>query len=104
MEAEPELGRPLLPGLPHVRAEGVYAVRYEMAQTLEDVVSRRTRVLLFARDTTGDHALSLARLLAPELGWSTERVEHEAAALLMMVANERDVAGIPDGQPGVVVS
>ena len=31
MEADPELSRPLLDGLPYLRAEAVYAARYEMA-------------------------------------------------------------------------
>ena len=37
------LGEPLVPGLPYLRAEAVYAVRYEMATTLDDILSRRTR-------------------------------------------------------------
>ncbi len=45
MEADPQLGRPLLDGLPYLRAEAVYAARYEMAWTLDDVLSRRTRAL-----------------------------------------------------------
>jgi glycerol-3-phosphate dehydrogenase len=96
LEADPELARPLLPGMPHVRAEGVYAARYEMAQTLEDVLSRRTRALLFGRDVAADHALLVARLLAPELGWSPERVDGEVKAFLAVVATERASAQLPD--------
>ncbi len=40
---DPDLGAPLVPGLPYLRAEARYAVRHEMAQTLDDVLSRRTR-------------------------------------------------------------
>ena len=37
------LARPLIDGLPYLRAEVVFAARYEMAQTVDDVLSRRTR-------------------------------------------------------------
>ena len=40
------------PGLPYLRAEAVYAVRYEMATTLDDVLLRRTRAHLFDRPAT----------------------------------------------------
>ena len=39
------LGQPLVPTLPYLRAEAVYAARYEMARTLDDVLARRTRAL-----------------------------------------------------------
>jgi glycerol-3-phosphate dehydrogenase len=34
----PELAEPLVPGLPYLRAEAIYAVRPEMARTLDDVL------------------------------------------------------------------
>ncbi|MDP9441287.1 MAG: glycerol-3-phosphate dehydrogenase/oxidase, partial [Actinomycetota bacterium] len=40
---EPALGQPLVPGLPYLKAEALYAARYEMAHTLDDILSRRTR-------------------------------------------------------------
>ena len=36
--ADPTLGEPLVPGLPYLRAEAVYAARHEMATTLDDVL------------------------------------------------------------------
>src|SRR5262245_3015149 len=50
--ADPRLGDPLVPGLPYRRVEALYAARYEMATTLDDVLSRRTRARLRARDAT----------------------------------------------------
>jgi len=67
---DPDLAAPLVPGLPYLRAEAIYAVRHEMARTLDDVLSRRTRARLLARDASADAAASVAELLAPELGWS----------------------------------
>jgi acyl-CoA dehydrogenase len=45
-----ELKLPLIEGLPHIRAEAVYAGRYEMAASVEDFLYRRTRIALLARD------------------------------------------------------
>ena len=36
--ADPALGEPLVPGLPYRRVEALYAARYEMATTLDDVL------------------------------------------------------------------
>jgi glycerol-3-phosphate dehydrogenase len=68
--ADPTMAEPLVPGLPYRRAEALYAARYEMATTVDDVLSRRTRSRLLARDATAAAAADVAALLAPELGWS----------------------------------
>jgi glycerol-3-phosphate dehydrogenase len=96
IEADPELGRPLVPGLPYLRAEAVYAARYEMARTLDDVLSRRTRALLLARDASAAAALDVARVVAPELGWSPARVETEVAGYRAAATRAREAAGLPD--------
>ena len=67
--ADPVLAAPLVPGLPYVKAEAVFAVRAEMALTLSDVLDRRTRCRLLDRAATATAAESVARLLAPEWGW-----------------------------------
>src|SRR5439155_6610743 len=76
--ADPALGQPLVPALPYLRAEAVYAARYEMAHTLDDVLSRRTRALLLARDATAALAADIAALIAPELGWDDAEVARQA--------------------------
>ena len=45
-EGRPELLQPLVHGLPYLGAEVLYAVRDEMAQTVDDVLARRTRALI----------------------------------------------------------
>ena len=52
VERDPSLGEPLVAGLPHSRAEALYAVRYEMAATLADVLERRIRGLMLRREAT----------------------------------------------------
>ena len=46
---EPDGRRRIVPGLPHVRAEAVFASRYEMAVRLEDFTERRTDLALRAK-------------------------------------------------------
>jgi len=86
---DPDLGAPLVPGLPYLRAEARYAVQHEMARTLDDVLSRRTRARLLARDASADAAAAVAELLAPDLGWSDTVRDAEVAAYRASVAAER---------------
>jgi glycerol-3-phosphate dehydrogenase len=74
---QPSLGPPLVPGLPYLQAEVVYAARYEGAQTLEDVLRRRTRVALEDREGGLAAASDAAALLAAELGWDAARRQRE---------------------------
>ena len=79
--ADPSLGEPLVPGLPYIRAEAVYAVRHEMARTLDDVLTRRTRApTVRPRRPRVAAAPAVAALLARELGWDdaeTDRQLHD---------------------------
>jgi len=86
--SDPTLAEPLLPRLPYVRAEAIYAVRAEMATTLDDVLTRRTRARLFDRRATVDHAAEVAALIAPELGWDAARTAAEVDAYLAACAEE----------------
>jgi glycerol-3-phosphate dehydrogenase len=95
VQADPDLGRPLVASLPYLRAEAVYAARYEMAVTLDDVLSRRTRALLLGRDAAAAAADDVARLLAPELGWSEAEVERQVADFVARCETERRAADLP---------
>jgi glycerol-3-phosphate dehydrogenase len=77
---DPALGEPLVPGLPYLRAEVVHAARSEMATTVDDVLSRRTRARLIDRDGALAAVDDVARLLAGELGWDDETAAAQAAA------------------------
>ncbi len=50
--ADASLLTPLVPGLPYLRVEAVWAARQEMARTLTDVLARRTRCLILDRRAT----------------------------------------------------
>ncbi len=85
-----DLAEPLVPGLPYLRAEALWAVRHEMATTLDDVLSRRTRARILARDASVIAAASVATLIAPELGWDADEVERQVEQYAELVAHERE--------------
>ncbi|HET9091087.1 MAG TPA: glycerol-3-phosphate dehydrogenase C-terminal domain-containing protein, partial [Acidimicrobiales bacterium] len=60
-------------------AEAVFAVRDEMAGSLEDVLSRRTRALLLDAEATRRSAPAVCRLVGDELGWDDARRAGELA-------------------------
>jgi glycerol-3-phosphate dehydrogenase len=95
-DADSQLARPLVPGLPYLRAEAVWAVRAEMATTLDDVLSRRTRARLLARDASAAAATDVARLLAGELGWSDAERDREVTEYRRSVIAEREAAQLPE--------
>ncbi len=64
----PELATPIHPRLGVRRAEVVCAARHEMARTVEDVLSRRTRALILDARASMEAAPAVATLLAAELG------------------------------------
>jgi glycerol-3-phosphate dehydrogenase len=97
--ADPDLGRPLVPSLSYLRAEAVYAARYEMAHTLDDVLSRRTRALLLARDESAALAGDVAALVAPELGWDEAEAARQAEDFRGIAAAERAAAGLSETVP-----
>jgi glycerol-3-phosphate dehydrogenase len=96
IQRDPALGQPLVPTLPYLRAEAVYAARYEMAHTLDDILSRRTRALLLARDAAAAAAPDVARLVAPDLGWDETEIDRQVAAFVARAARERAEADLPD--------
>ncbi|MCI0654306.1 MAG: glycerol-3-phosphate dehydrogenase/oxidase [Methylococcaceae bacterium] len=72
-------GIKLHPDLPIIGAEVVWAVRSEMARTVEDVLSRRTRCLLVDAKASLSAAPRVAELMAAEMGldqaWQQNQVE-----------------------------
>ncbi|HEY8545019.1 MAG TPA: glycerol-3-phosphate dehydrogenase C-terminal domain-containing protein, partial [Acidimicrobiales bacterium] len=89
IDTTPDLGEPLVKGLPYRRAEAVYAVRYEMATTLDDVLSRRTRARLLDREATAAAAEDVAALVGAELGWSADEQARQVAAYRQAAERER---------------
>jgi glycerol-3-phosphate dehydrogenase len=66
----PELDKLLHPRLPYRMREVVWAARFEMARTVEDVLARRTRALFLDAKAAIEAAPAVADVLAKELGRS----------------------------------
>jgi glycerol-3-phosphate dehydrogenase len=80
IDADPGLGEPLHAALPYIKAEVIWAVRHEMARTVEDVLARRTRALFLNARAALAMAPAVAELMAPELAWDdATRTKHLAA-------------------------
>lgn len=71
--------QPIHPKLPYTPAEVIWAVRNEMARSVEDVLARRTRALLLDARASIEIAEPVAKLLANELDrdekWIRQQVE-----------------------------
>lgn len=89
VDADPGLGERLVPTLPYLRAEAVYAARYEMACSLEDVLSRRTRSLILDRDASAAAAPDVAALLAAELGWTDTETARQVDCFRAVAEGDR---------------
>lgn len=81
--ADPSLGAALHPRLPYRAAQVIWAVRHEMARTLEDILARRLRALMIDARASIEAAPATAELMARELGrdaaWSQEQMRSYAA-------------------------
>jgi glycerol-3-phosphate dehydrogenase len=69
----------LHPALPYCRGEVVWAVRFEWARTVEDVLARRTRALLLDARASIAVAPVVAELMAGELGYDRLWQEKQVA-------------------------
>lgn len=77
IQAEPALATRIVPDLPYVMAEVVFACRYEMALTLADVLERRLHINFEDWARGADAAPAVASVMARELGWATGETERQ---------------------------
>jgi glycerol-3-phosphate dehydrogenase len=78
LKENPEWKSRLAVGVPSIQAEIVYCIRYEMAETIEDLLARRTGVEMYGWKEALAAARAAARLLARERQWDAAK---EAAAV-----------------------
>jgi len=90
------LAAPIVAGLPYTKAEVVYAVRAEMARTVDDVLSRRTRARLLARDASARAASEVGAIMAAELGWDDAERDRQVEQYRALVEAERVTGGLPE--------
>jgi glycerol-3-phosphate dehydrogenase len=87
MRGEPQLARPLHPALPIYGAQVVWAVRQEMARTLDDVLARRTRALFLNATAALAMAPTVAGLMAGELGRDQSWQDQQLVAFKQIAAH-----------------
>jgi glycerol-3-phosphate dehydrogenase len=85
MDGDPKLAERLHEALPIYAAQVVWGVRHEMARTVDDVLSRRTRAILLNTRAAIAMAPKVAQLMAAELG-------HDAAWEATQVAEFTAIA------------
>jgi len=77
---EVSLGRPLVEGLPYLRAEAAHGVTHELVHTLADLLIRRLKVAFETRDQGAHAARVAAEVMAPRLGWDTAETQRQLDA------------------------
>ncbi|KAF1037406.1 MAG: Glycerol-3-phosphate dehydrogenase 2 [Burkholderia lata] len=90
-DAAPSLLAPIVEGLPYSEAEVLYAVRHEFARSVDDVLSRRTRARLMARDASARAAPRVGEILKAELGLSDAAVASQVRDYVAAVALEKSI-------------
>lgn len=75
----PQLKTKIHPEFPFREAEVVWAIRKEMAQTVEDVLARRVRMLFLDARAAMESAPKVAQILACELGKDEEWIRNQVA-------------------------
>jgi glycerol-3-phosphate dehydrogenase len=75
-DSEPELAEAIAPNLPHIKAQIVYAVQSEFAQTLVDIIRRRTILAI-----QGNYGFDLLPVVTQTLmrycTWSQEKCDRQ---------------------------
>jgi glycerol-3-phosphate dehydrogenase len=90
---ELDLLRPLGPDIAHLEVEVVRAARVEAALSLDDVLSRRTRLAQELADRGAAIAPRVAELLGAELDWSAAEQATAIETYLAAAHREYDVPG-----------
>ncbi|WP_407128795.1 glycerol-3-phosphate dehydrogenase/oxidase [Citrobacter cronae] len=91
IQADPSRVKPIVEGLPYTEAEVVYAVRHELASTVDDVLSRRIRARLMARDASATAAERVGEILQQELRLQPEQVAKQVASYQAAIKHEKSM-------------
>ena len=92
IEEQPKLASKLDVNLPYIKAEILYAASHEGARSVDDVISRRTRLSFEAVNHAVHLADEVAALIAPVLGWSAKERKESVAQYTELV--DREIAAL----------
>jgi len=93
------LARPILADFPAIGAEVVYAVRHEMAATIEDVLARRIGLQFHSWRDAIDAAPAVGRLMAEELHWDEAYASEAVHGYGEKILHLLDSAGLSRNRP-----
>lgn len=79
------LGKRLVRGYPIIEAEVLYTIRYEMCETPEDFIARRTRLVFLDRRACQEALPRIVQLMGREKGWSNRRMRKELSRAMEFV-------------------
>jgi glycerol-3-phosphate dehydrogenase len=85
----PELAAPLAPDCPVICAEVIHAIRNEMALCVADFLVRRTSLVWRYPIEAEAAAPAVARIMAAELGWDSEREDAEVSGFVSDLKRRR---------------
>ena len=71
------LSQKVVPGHEYTHAQVVWAIRNEMARSIEDVLARRLRLLFLDAEAAIKAAPAVAEIFERELHWSKERKQKQ---------------------------
>jgi glycerol-3-phosphate dehydrogenase len=94
-----KLLQPIIAGFPALQAEVVYAVRAEMAATIEDVLARRVGMQLHSWRDAIEAAPVVGALMAVELQWDAAYADEAVRQYVGKINRFLDTAGLPRSQP-----
>jgi glycerol-3-phosphate dehydrogenase len=89
-----ELLRTILPGGRAIRAEVVYAVRYEMAVTIEDVLARRLGMQFYSWNDCIIAAPTVGLLMQKELEWNDASTNNAVKGYVEKIRHLMESAGL----------
>ncbi|MCO4291962.1 glycerol-3-phosphate dehydrogenase/oxidase [Solitalea sp. MAHUQ-68] len=85
----PHLSESIHPNLPYIKAEVIWAIRNEMAITVEDILARRTRSLFLDAAAAIECSKSIAELMALELNLNQDWINDQVSRFSKVAENYR---------------
>jgi glycerol-3-phosphate dehydrogenase len=104
VKADATLGQRIVSGHPMIRAEVIYAVREELAATIEDVLARRLGVQFYSWRAAREAAPAAGAILGAELGWAPDQTKSAVDAYVSHINRLLDLAGLPRETSGAAAA
>jgi glycerol-3-phosphate dehydrogenase len=94
IQGDPSLGDTVIEGQRYIGAEFLFSARQEMATSLVDLLTRRTRAHLHDARATLAAAPRIAQLVASDMGWDERETASQVENYCNLVAYELSSAGL----------